>query len=95
VIFITGNSFSVSPFFSLQNSEEVCDKTEILAVGAAQAGDYEVSTSMRGQRVKEIAEAMVGNTVWCCNSWFAPLTTPCAEVAISHAPRTLNVACFK
>ena len=52
-------------------------------VGAAQAGDYEVSTSMRGQRVKikEIAEAMVGNTVWCCNSWFAPLTTPCAEVA--------------
>jgi len=83
VIFITGNSFAVSPFFSLQNSEEVCDKTEILVVGAAQAGDYEVSTSMRGQRVKikEIAEAMVGNTVWCCNSWFAPLTTPCAEVA--------------
>ena len=57
--------------------------TGVLVVGAAQAGDYEVSTSMRGQRVKikEIAEAMVGNTVWCCNSWFAPLTTPCAEVA--------------
>src|SRR5215831_13744438 len=36
-----------------------------------------------GQRVKikEIAEAMVGNTVWCCNNWFAPLATPCAEVA--------------
>src|SRR5262249_52345340 len=38
VIFITGNSFAVSPFFSLQNSEGVCDKTEILVVGAAQAG---------------------------------------------------------
>jgi hypothetical protein len=25
----------------------VCDKIEILVVGAAQAGDYEVSTSMR------------------------------------------------
>jgi len=38
---------------------------------------------MRGQRVKikEIAEAMLGNTVWCCNRWFARLTTPCAEVA--------------
>jgi hypothetical protein len=38
---------------------------------------------MRGQQVKikEIAEAMVGNMVWCCNSWFAPVTTPCAEVA--------------
>src|SRR5262249_59679314 len=60
-----------------------CDKTGVLVVGAAQAADYEVSTSMRRQRVKikEIAEAMVGNTVWCCNSWFAPLTRPCAEVA--------------
>ena len=38
VIFITGNSFAVSPLFSLQNSEGVCDKTEILVVGAAQAG---------------------------------------------------------
>jgi hypothetical protein len=47
VIFITGNSFAVSPFFSLQNSEGVCDKIEIFVVGAAQAGDYEVSTSMR------------------------------------------------
>src|SRR5262245_41044311 len=36
-----------------------------------------------GQRVKikEIAKAMVGNTVWCLNSWFAPLPTPCSEVA--------------
>jgi hypothetical protein len=42
-----------------------------------------VSTSIRGQRVKikEIAETVVGNTVWCCNSWFAPLPRPCAEVA--------------
>jgi len=31
-------------------------------------------------KIKEIAEAMVGNTVWCCNKWFAPSTTPCAEV---------------
>jgi len=61
---ITGNSFAVSPFFSLQNS----------SCGGGR---------MRGQRVKikEIAEAMLGNTVWCCNRWFARLTTPCAEVA--------------
>src|SRR5262249_35471770 len=29
-----------------------CDKTGVLVVGAAQAADYEVSTSMRRQRVK-------------------------------------------
>jgi hypothetical protein len=32
-------------------------------------------------KIKEIAEAMSGNTVWCRNSWFAPSATPCAEVA--------------
>jgi hypothetical protein len=31
-------------------------------------------------KIKEIAEAMVGNTVWCRNGSFAPLATPCAEV---------------
>jgi hypothetical protein len=35
----------------------------------------------RRVKIKEIAEATVGNTVWCCNNWFAPLATPCAEVA--------------
>src|SRR5262249_27873920 len=67
-------------FFYYRTQREL---TEILVVAAAQAGDYDVSTSMRRQRVKikEIAEAMVGNTVWCLNSWFAPQTTPCAEVA--------------
>jgi hypothetical protein len=32
-------------------------------------------------KIKEISEAMSGNTVWCRNSWFAPSATPCAEVA--------------
>jgi hypothetical protein len=32
-------------------------------------------------KIKEIAEAMSGNTVWCCNSWFAPSARPCAEIA--------------
>src|SRR5262249_48292631 len=32
-------------------------------------------------KTKEIAEAMAGNMVWCCNTWFAPSTTPCAQVA--------------
>jgi hypothetical protein len=32
-------------------------------------------------KIKEIEEAMSGNTVWCRNSWFAPSATPCAEVA--------------
>jgi hypothetical protein len=32
-------------------------------------------------KIKEIAEAMSGNTVWCQNGWFAPSATPCAEVA--------------
>jgi hypothetical protein len=31
-------------------------------------------------KIKEIAEAMPGNTVCCRNSSFAPLATPCAEV---------------
>ena len=35
----------------------------------------------QGKTQKEIAETVVGNTVWCCNSWFAPLPRPCAEVA--------------
>jgi hypothetical protein len=35
----------------------------------------------QGMKIKEIAEAMSGNTVWCRNSWFAPSATPCAEVA--------------
>src|SRR5262245_11766380 len=61
----------------------ICDFAVFFVKGAAQAGDYEVSTSIRGEgvKIKEIAEAMDGNTVWCCNSWFAPLRTPCAEVA--------------
>src|SRR5215813_15368499 len=50
-------------------------------MGFSERTDIDEHAGATRVKIKAIAEAMVGNTVWCRNSWFAPLTRPCAEVA--------------
>jgi hypothetical protein len=81
-----------------------CDKTGILVLGAAQAGDYEVSTSMRGATSED--QRNCRSDGWQYGLVLQPLV--CAfdyamrrsswmhvqgpSSAISHAPRTLQMS---
>ena len=81
-----------------------CDKIGILVVAPAQTGDYEVSTSMRGQRVKIKRDCrsdgwqygLVLQQLVCAfgyamrrSSW---MHVQGPSSAISHAPRTLQMS---
>src|SRR5262249_16851525 len=100
--FITGNSFAVSPFLSLQSSEG-CDKTEILVVGPHRRGlggiDEHARTmneDQRNCRSDGWQYGLVSQQVVCAfdyamrrSSW---MHVQGPSSAISHAPRTLQMS---
>jgi hypothetical protein len=56
-----------------------CDKSHRLAVRSR------VVIRARGMwgarmKIKEIAEVMIGNQVWCRNGWLASVATPCEKI---------------